>query len=142
MHAALDVSDDKDRATVKLTASGGGELELALTETFGHSGVFKGAVKLAYRQANQAPAEGSPPPDGRTLPVAYGETVTLRYAPPTGDPVDRSVLIFKGGDALVVPFTKRFNDPEIAVQTQFTVAEAWFELAKRHRELGQESLAS
>jgi TolA-binding protein len=27
------------------------------------------------------------------------------------------------------------------VQTQFTVAEAWFELAKRHRELGQESLA-
>jgi TolA-binding protein len=140
-HAGLDVSDDKDQATVRLTASGGGEIDLTLSETFGHSGVFKGAVKLAYRNENKAPAEGSPPADGRTLPVAYGETVTLRYAPPTGDAVERTVLVFKGGDALVVPFTKKFNDPEIAVQTQFTVAEAWFELAKRHSELGQESLA-
>jgi TolA-binding protein len=130
----LDVSDDKDVATVKLVASGGGELDLAVTETFGHSGVFKGSAKLAYRDAAAAT-------DGRTLPVAYGESVTITYAPPTGDPIERKVAIFKGGDASVVPFTKRFKDPTIAVQTQFTVAEAWFELAKRHRELGQESLA-
>jgi TolA-binding protein len=130
----LDISDDKDVATVKLVASGGGELDLALTETFGHSGIFKGSAKLAYRDAAAAA-------DGRTLPVAYGESVKITYAPPTGDPIERKVAIFKGGDASVVPFTKRFNDPTIAVQTQFTVAEAWFELAKRHRELGQESLA-
>jgi outer membrane protein assembly factor BamD (BamD/ComL family) len=139
MHPALDVSDDKDSVTVKLTASGGGEMELPLTETFGHSGIFKGAVKLAYRDAagEQAASAG----DGRTLPVAYGETVTIRYAPASGEPIDRTVAIFKGGDAQLVPFTKQFKEPEIAVQTQFTVAEAWFELAKRHRELGQESLA-
>ena len=130
----LDVSDDKDVATVKLVASGGGAIDLALTETFGHSGVFKGSAKLAYRDAA---ATG----DSRTLPVAYGETVTITYAPPAGDAIERKVAIFKGGDASVVPFTKRFKDPTIAVQTQFTVAEAWFELAKRHRELGQDSLA-
>ena len=43
--------------------------------------------------------------------------------------------LFKGADGQVLPFTKRFKDPAIAVQTQFTVAEAYFELAKRHRDL-------
>jgi TolA-binding protein len=141
INPTLDVSDDKDRASVRLAAPGGGELELVLTETFGHSGVFKGATKLTYRDAAPAANADSPATDARTLPVTYGETVTLRYAPPAGDPIERRVAIFKGGDARLVPFTKRFNDPAIAVQTQFTVAEAWFELAKRHRELGQESLA-
>jgi TolA-binding protein len=40
-----------------------------------------------------------------------------------------------------LPFTKRFKDQDIAVQTQFMVAEAYFELAKKHRGLKQESLA-
>jgi TolA-binding protein len=142
IHPALDTSDEKDAVTVKLTASGGGELELPLTETFGHSGVFKGAVKLAYREAAGEKAAGDKPTgDGRTLPVAYGETVTIRYTPASDEPFEKTVAIFKGGDAELVPFTKQFKEPEIAVQTQFTVAEAWFELAKRHRELGQESLA-
>ena len=152
IHPALDTSDEKDAVTVKLTASGGGELELPLTETFGHSGVFKGAVKLAYREAAGEKAASDKPAgekaagdktagDGRTLPVAYGETVTIRYMPASDEPLEKTVAIFKGGDAELVPFTKQFKEPEIAVQTQFTVAEAWFELAKRHRELGQESLA-
>ena len=137
----LDVSDGKDTATVRLTASGGGELELPLAETFGHSGVFKGVVKLFYRDTPEPAATGAPAAADRGLPVAYGETVKIRYAPAAGDAIEREVEIFKGGDGRLVPFTKRFNDPAIAVQTQFTVAEAWFELAKRHRELGQESLA-
>ena len=141
IHPSLDVSDDKDTATVRLAASGGGELELQLAETFGHSGVFKGVVRLFYRD-NEAPVAADAPATGdRGLPVAYGETVKIRYEPPAGEAIERTVEIFKGGDGRIVPFTKRFNDPTIAVQTQFTVAEAWFELAKRHRELGQESLA-
>ena len=51
INQVLDVSDDKDEATVRIVASGGGELDLVLTETFGHSGVFKGAARLAYRDA-------------------------------------------------------------------------------------------
>ena len=139
INASLDATDEKDTVTVRLTASGGGELELTLFETFGHSGVFKGVARLSYRDA--ADAAAAPSAADRGLPVAYGETVKIRYEPPAGDPVERTVEIFKGGDGRLVPFTKRFNDPAIAVQTQFTVAEAWFELAKRHRELGQESLA-
>jgi TolA-binding protein len=147
IHPTLDVTDEKDTATVRLTASGGGELELPLAETFGHSGVFKGVVKLSYRDAQAPAANATPAADAapattdRGLPVAYGETVTIRYQPAAGDVVERTVDIFKGGDGRLVPFTKRFNDPAIAVQTQFTVAEAWFELAKRHRDLGQDSLA-
>jgi TolA-binding protein len=141
IHPSLDVSDEKDTAIVRLAASGGGELELPLAETFGHSGIFKGVVRLSYRD-NEAPvAADAPAAADRGLPVAYGETVKIRYEPPAGEAIERTVEIFKGGDGRLVPFTKRFNDPTIAVQTQFTVAEAWFELAKRHRELGQESLA-
>jgi TolA-binding protein len=104
-------------------------------------------VKLSYRDAQAPAANATPAADAapattdRGLPVAYGETVTIRYQPAAGDVVERTVDIFKGGDGRLVPFTKRFNDPAIAVQTQFTVAEAWFELAKRHRDLGQDSLA-
>jgi TolA-binding protein len=141
INPSLDATDEKDTATVRLTASGGGELELTLFETFGHSGVFKGVARLSYRDVAEPAAAAAPSASDRALPVAYGETVKIRYEPPTGDAIERSVDIFKGGDGRLVPFTKRFNDPAIAVQTQFTVAEAWFELAKRHRELGQESLA-
>jgi TolA-binding protein len=140
MNASLDTSDEKDTATVTLTASGGGAIELPLTETFGHSGVFKAAARLDYRAADAAAAAAAGDA-GRTLPVGYGETVTARYAAPGAPPLERTVTIFRGGDAELVPFTKRFREADIAVQTQFTVAEAWFELAKRHRELGQESLA-
>ena len=141
IHPSLDVSDEKDTATVRLAASGGGELELQLAETFGHSGVFKGVVRLSYRENDAPVAADAASAADRGLPVAYGETVKIRYEPPAGKAIERTVEIFKGGNGRLVPFTKRFNDPTIAVQTQFTVAEAWFELAKRHRELGQESLA-
>jgi TolA-binding protein len=152
IHPALDTTDEKDSVTVKVTASGGGGIDLPLTETFGHSGIFKGTLNLSYRDQAAPPAAGdkaagaaaagpTTSEEARTLPVAYGESVALLYAPAAGDPLERTVNIFKGGDGNVVPFTKQFKEPEIAVQTQFTVAEAWFELAKRHRELGQESLA-
>jgi TolA-binding protein len=152
----LDTSDAKDAVTVRVTSSSGGELEVPLTETLTHSGMFKGAIDLAYRdeakpaaaagQAPQGPA-GDPAAAGagteqrHRLPVAYGDRVVVRYAAEAGSPIERTVDILKGGDAELVPFTKQFNEAEIAVQTQFTVAEAWFELAKRHRDLGQEGLA-
>jgi TolA-binding protein len=147
IHPALDTGDEKDVVTVGLTTSAGTALELPLFETFAHSGVFKGSIGLSYRDGAAAPAADAADPAepaaaaGRTLPVVYGDTVLVTYQPPAGPPLERKVTIFKGGDASLVPFTKQFKDPEIAVQTQFTVAESWFELAKRHRELGQESLA-
>jgi TolA-binding protein len=153
INPALDTTDDKDVSSARVRTSGGVEMDLPLMETLAHSGVFKGSFKLSYREPPPAdgPAAGgtaaaptdSAPAAGasQSLPVTYGETVTLVYELAGRKPLVREVLIFKGDDAKLVPFTKQFKDPEIAVQTQFTVAESWFELAKRHRELGQESLA-
>ena len=55
--------------------------------------------------------------------------------------VSRTVQVYKGDDGDLATFTKRFKDEEIAVQTQFTIAEAYFELAKKHRKLKQIDLA-
>jgi outer membrane protein assembly factor BamD (BamD/ComL family) len=135
INPTLDRSDDKDATTVELTTSSGQRQRLTLTETLAHSGVFKGASQLVYsRDAANSNASG-------VVRADYGDTVELAYAPADGAKLTRTVAVFKGDDGVVQPFTKRFKDPEIAVQTQFTVAEAYFEMAKRHRELGQEELA-
>ena len=76
------------------------------------------------------------------LPVTYGDGVALVYVDPlTDDEYLHRFIVFKGYDGSVLPFTKRFDDAEMAVQTQFTVAEAYFELAKRHRQLGKRDIA-
>ena len=41
-----------------------------------------------------------------------------------------------------MPFTKRFNDPDIAMRTAFSMAEAYFEMAKMHRGLSEDSAAA
>jgi outer membrane protein assembly factor BamD (BamD/ComL family) len=46
-----------------------------------------------------------------------------------------------GADGFIEPFSKRYNGDDIAVRTSFTLAECYFELAKKHREMDQESLA-
>ncbi len=135
IHRTRDLTDEKDTLTVGLATESGVEKELELTETFGHSGVFKGPVRLAYKGDEEMLQQS------RTLAVDYGDAVTAAYAAPQREPVERTLAVHKGADGNILPFTKRFKDPEIAVQTQFTIAEAYFELAKRHRELNQESLA-
>jgi outer membrane protein assembly factor BamD (BamD/ComL family) len=133
---AKHVTMEKDTVTVDVSTTAGGKKAVTLMETYEASGVFKGYITFAHEQ-EKAAAD-----DAFTMPVAYGDTVTIAYAPREGLPVlSRAVSIYKGADGNVLPFTKRFKDPEIAVQTQFTMAEAFFELAKKHRELGEDSLA-
>jgi outer membrane protein assembly factor BamD (BamD/ComL family) len=126
----------QDGGGTSKTASGATQ-EVKLSETFTHSGMFKGMAKLVYK----GDAEEAKAPDA--LAVDYGDKVTATYQRP-GAPkgIERSLLVFKGGDGRILPFTKRFADPAVAVKTQFTIAEAYFELAKRHRELGQEKMAA
>lgn len=128
-------TDGKDRITIDVTTESGTRRSYQLLETFSHSGVFKGLARVVYKspEAGQAPE-----PDA--LPAVYGDRITLRYTP-AGEGSARSwqVEVFKGADGTVVPFTKRFRDKGIASQTQFHLAEAYFELAKRHRALAQES---
>ncbi len=132
-----DVSSKKDAITVKIPVLGGSVTQsLSLVETFAHSGTFKGSFLATY----SGTTSNALPPD--VVPVNYGETVNMSYqAAVGGRPMVRTVQIRQGADGTVLPFTKRFTDPEVAVQTQFTIAEAYFELAKKHRELKQEELS-
>ncbi|MFT5495192.1 MAG: TolA-binding protein [Kiritimatiellia bacterium] len=49
--------------------------------------------------------------------------------------------MMKGADATLRPFSKKYKDEDIAMRTQFALAEANLEMAKRHRRLGQKALA-
>jgi len=131
-----DASDEKDEIEVVVKTSAGATHKVQLTETFMHTGMFKGHAKIVYK-GDEAEAKNP-----GVLPVNYGDQLTATYLRPGAQKgLERNVVVHKGSDGDVVPFTKRFKDPAIAVQTQFTIAEAYFELAKRHRELGQDSLA-
>ena len=134
--ASRDLTDERDRLTVALRSSSGQTNVLQLTETFAHSGVFKGTVKFLHAE------DEIPTNTVGLLPVTYGAVVTATYAPSNDmAALDRSINIFMGSDGTIMPFSKKFRDPSIAVRTQLAVAEAWFELAKQHRRLKQQALS-
>lgn len=136
MDKSKDVSGAKNDVEVRVTTSSGGSKMVKLTETFENTGVFKGHLSMVHVQ------DQSDTNNPVYMPVQYGDTVTLTYQSGEGVPaLTRQVLVYKGADGSVLPFSKRFKDPEIAVQTQFTIAESYFELAKKHRDLKEESLA-
>ena len=135
MDPARDTTRQKDSVTVDVLQGTNLLRRLTLNETFAHSGVFKGNAQLVFSGGTLNPD------DLNALPVKHGETLAFRYQPLDGEALQRTVRTYKGADGVVIPFTKRFKDADIAVQTQFTVAESYFELAKKHRELKQESLS-
>ncbi len=140
-----DVSDERDTVTVDLTTKTGQKMQAKLAETFPHSGIFKGRVEFGFAsgQTSAQPAATQASAGGEvSLPVAYGDEVTVTYPGADGKPVVSSVVeVYKGADGAVQAFTKQFKDPNVAVQTQFAIAEAYVEQAKKHRELQSESLA-
>jgi len=133
---ALDRSDEKGVTAVRIATSSGRTQVVEIAETFNHSGVFMGVAQSVY--AGDTSVSNLP----GVMRVDYGDALMLTVASPaTSQKVARAVQVFRGADGFVTPFTKRFKDPAIAVQTQFTLAESYFEMAKKHRELKQEELA-
>lgn len=127
-----DISAEKDRVIVEVTRDGSAIGQVELVETLSHSGVFKGRVTVTH-----ADEDG----DGdqlNAIPARYGDRFVVRY---TGgaSPLERQIEVHKGADGDVLPFTKRFKDPDIAVRTQFSIAEAHFEMAKKHRALAKDA---
>ncbi|MCH7725044.1 MAG: tetratricopeptide repeat protein, partial [Planctomycetes bacterium] len=138
IHPSMDLTDDKDVVDIELKTTSGKTKKIELIETYSHSGIFKGIIHLVYDGDKTLSEEAL----AAAMPVTYGDQVTITYADSlTGSKFEHQIEVFKGSDGKVLPFTKRFNDPEIAVQTQFTIAESYFELAKRHRQLGQQEIA-
>ncbi len=52
------------------------------------------------------------------------------------------VPVVIGTDGLVAAFSKTFGDEKLAVETQFHIAESYFELFKSHKKLGRERRAA
>jgi len=131
---ALDQSSGQDKVTVKLKGSSGAKSDYTLHETEPHSGVFKSSFTISY--ADETIPAKLPPVELNGFPVRYGEIITISY-----EDQSHEVIVKKGADGLIEPFSKRFTGDEMAVRTGFTLAECYFELAKKHREMEQESLA-
>jgi hypothetical protein len=116
-----------------------GEQEaVELEETLAHSGVFAGSVML---KAAESPTAGNLTPDEPTVETYFGDLLRLRYldkaaSTETGEleqVVEVPVVI--GTDGLVAAFSKAFSDETLAVETQFYIAESYFELFKSHKKL-------
>ncbi|MBT3295967.1 MAG: tetratricopeptide repeat protein [Verrucomicrobia bacterium] len=141
---ALDRGPGEDTTTINLTASSGAAAKMKLVETQDHSGVFEGVFKVTYaRDELQAdPAAELPPVELNGFPVRYGDDLVISYKAP-GEAVTHSapVKVNMGSDGGIEPFSKQFAGDEMAVDTSFTLAECFFELAKSHRKMDQESLA-
>jgi outer membrane protein assembly factor BamD (BamD/ComL family) len=134
----LDRSADRDTASITLKATSGAKTTYELQETEAHSGIFKSAFAVSY--APDKLPDKLPPVALNGFPVRYGDDVEISYSA-NGETQALSVNVNKGANGFIEPFSKRYTGDEMAVRTSFTLAECYFELAKKHRELDQESLA-
>ena len=136
----LDRGPERDVAMVDLKAASGATTTYELQETEAHSGIFKGVFALSYAAEN--PPAKLPPVALNGFPVRYADDVLVSYAASGESPAQsHTVTVNKGADGAIEPFSKRFSGDEMAVRTGFTLAECFFELAKKHRAMDQESLA-
>lgn len=142
-----DLTDASDTVNVLIQAKSGAKHTLTLNESGPHTGIFKASCQLAYANAPAAqPTEGAQPASSDVringFPVTYGDTVAARYTDSNGvKTATRMVTISKGADGTIEPFSKQYDDPLIAMRTQFSLAEAYLEVAKRRRKLGENELA-
>jgi len=142
-----DLTDSPDTVSVLVQAKSGAKYSLVLNESGPHTGIFKSSYPLVYASAPQVkPEDGTQPApyDVRIsgFPVTYGDTIAARYTASTGLKTDtRMVSISKGADGTIEPFSKKYQDAEMAMRTQFSLAEAYLEVAKRRRKMGEHELA-
>lgn len=140
-----DVSDAMDEVSVLMQAKSGAKYAVKLQESGPHTGIFKGGYMLTYAETGSTKENESATYDVKQLgfPVAYGDSLAARYTDANGVKTRTSmVTISKGADGKIEPFSKKYDDPEIAMRTQFSLAEAYLEIAKRHRKLNEPDAAA
>lgn len=136
-----DESDDRDVVPVELRTDRG-ELEVVqLQETLAHSGVFTGSVGL---EAVEKPTPENADEVEPVLETYFGDTITVKYVDTASSneagnlELLLEIPVVIGTDGLVAAFSKTFDDESLAVETQFRIAESYFELFKSHKNLGRE----
>ena len=134
----------RGRVEVKVETKFGGEEIVFLEETFSHSGVFTGSFRL---DPSEKPVVGNL--DGNlSIESFFGDLISATYHDPAANSEEGFVdytaeaTVSIGADGLISSFSKIFADEELAVRTQFRVAESYFELFKSHLKLDREEEAS
>jgi TolA-binding protein len=149
--AGADTTEAPDVVQVLVQAKSGAKQAINLHESGPHTGIFKARQVLSYASTAAPKKPGSPDESSDALSevaeagldVVYGDTVAALYTAANGLKSDkRMVTISKGADGTIEPFSKKYDDPQIAMRTQFSLAEAYLELAKRHRKLNEHEAAA
>jgi TolA-binding protein len=131
-----DATAERDAIEVTLTSERGERFSTRLLETLGHSGEFTGSVQLV---PGEKPSGG----DDR-LEAWFGDALNLAYVPKTEGavPIEKSIRVVKGTDGNLLAFEKKFASEKVAIESQFRMAEAHFELFKNYRAVKQENLSN
>ncbi|KAF0172054.1 MAG: hypothetical protein FD161_4145 [Limisphaerales bacterium] len=126
-----DATSERDSVEVSLTSPSGEKFSAKLQETLSHSGEFSGSFPLVVGE--------KPVPADDKLEAWFGDAITLAYASRT-DPaskLEKTVNVVKGTDGSLLVFEKKYATEKVAIESQFRMAEAYFELFKNYRALKQ-----
>jgi TolA-binding protein len=139
-----DVSDLSDIVKVTIQSKSGAKFPVELLEVDKHSGVFKGTVELSYLKGLSGSTNDlSFSVERNGFPVNYGDRVVFSYMDVLAQKAaPKLVLVNNGANGSISLFSKNYTDPDIGVRTQFSMAESYLEMAKRHRTLGEEKTAA
>ncbi len=135
-----DVTAERDNVEVNVKSQLTGDtVKLKLSETLPHSGVFTGSLKVDLKRKPLAGQTEVQKLDANTVWSNFGDKISFSYVdeiplhaktPQTITCVGEVVI---GSDGELAAFTKKFKDPDMAVKTNFLMAEALFEMAKSHK---------
>ena len=137
-----DISSERDKALIRVVTASGEDETIELEETLTHSGVFTASFPLL---AQAKPVSGNF--DGR-LECFFGDEITVGYldnVPQTPDGetiIERMIPVAVGTNGIMTAFSKIYKDEDLAIQTQFHIAESYFELFKSHRKLKHDEEAA
>ena len=140
-----DVSDERDEVEVEIFSRLGEKEKVSLEETFSHSGVFTGSFKL---DAVEKPVPGNLGNNSTAIETFFGDLLTATYIDETANVEEGSLessaelAVSIGANGIISSFSKVFADEELAVRTQFHIAESYFELFKSHQKLGRDEEAA
>jgi TolA-binding protein len=126
-----DATPERDSVEVKLTSQRGEAFTVKLEETLSHSGEFTGSFPLV--------AGEKPVPGDSKMEAWFGDAITLTFAS-KNDPnakFEKTINVVKGTDSNMLVFEKKYATEKVAIESQFRMAEAYFELFKNYRALKQ-----
>jgi TolA-binding protein len=138
----LDISANRDKALVRVMTASGEDETLELEETLSHSGMFSASFPLV---SSVKPTSGNTKGE---IECDFGDEITVGYLdniPQTPDGqtiIERKIPVALGTDGEMAAFSKFFKNEELAIHTQFHIAESHFELFKGHRALKNEEEAA